>query len=150
MLAADLRQDLRVKDRAERRAQRVGEIGMPVAPDVLAHRRFSVNGNRREHEEFGVIRMPERLQRLVQVELAETPAVSDELLRRDVLPAHEHDPVLVPERTDLGNGRVGQRLPQIDVQDLDPERIGKLTGTKRAHRVASHRAPPIRLSLRSP
>ncbi|HZN24245.1 MAG TPA: hypothetical protein VFB75_08450 [Burkholderiales bacterium] len=43
------------------------------------------------------------LQRLVQVQLAEPAAVSDQLPGRNVLPTHEHDAILVPERPDFGD-----------------------------------------------
>ena len=60
---------------------------MPVTADVLADRRLAVDGNRGQHEELRVVRVPEGLERLVQVELAEPAAEVDQVRRGDLLAA---------------------------------------------------------------
>ncbi len=115
---------LDIENAAHRRLEVAGHVGVPALPVRARTVLVGVDFHQR-----GLARLVRRGR--MDVQLAEQPAESQMLLRRDVLVAEEDDDVLGQRPVDLVHRPVGQRLGEIDAIDLRADDRGQLVDADR-------------------
>ena len=111
----------RVEHGPARRPRRVAHVAVPVLAGAADADRLAVLGQVRDDDDLRSVRYAPALAENVELDLAEAAREGDLLRWRDILVAEKDDAMLVIRTLDRGEGRIVERLGQIDAANLGAE-----------------------------